>query len=205
VLRRVTVVEALEFPCPPARVLPAVWDLKNVEHCEVKADAVTVHPRSPRSGSYDVRGHFARVPWHGRFEYELTDAGFHSRTADVAPDDATVEGGFVVTPLGADQCTVIHYEQYVLAPWLAPLARLVRAYLHRSMRRELRDLRRLVLRDASGPAAGQPSSSSMRASHRPGASSSGRVGTMRGASHSRFSPSGPARSTTPAQNEAPIS
>jgi hypothetical protein len=143
--RRITVVEALELPFPPAVVLPAVWDLKNVEHCEVKADTVVVHPRTAQDGSYDVRGHFAGVPWRGRFEYELHPAGFHSRTADVPPERATVEGGFVVTPLGADHCTVIHYEQYVLAPWLAPASLLVKAYLHRSMRRELRDLRRLVL------------------------------------------------------------
>ena len=169
--RRVTVVEALELPCPPSVVLPAVWDLKNVERCEVKADAVVVHPRTPQEGSYDVRGHFAGVPWRGRFEYQLHPAGFHSRDADVPPERATVEGGFVVTPLGADQCTVIHYEQYVLAPWVAPLALLVRTYLHRSMRRELRDLRRLVLGPTSslhrtvGPIAqpdDQPSSPGLR-------------------------------------------
>ena len=55
-----------------------------------------------------------------------------------------VEGGFVITPLGSDHCTVIHYEQYVLAPWLAPIRLFVKAYLHLSMKRELRDLRRLV-------------------------------------------------------------
>ena len=106
---------------------------------------MTVHPRGDREGSYDVRGRFAGVPWQGRFDYELNPAGFHSRDADVPREDATVEGGFVVAPLGADQCTVIHYEQYVLARWLAPLRLLVKAYLHRSMRRELRDLRRLVV------------------------------------------------------------
>lgn len=142
--RRVTAVEALELPCPPATALPAVWDIKNVERCEVKADAVTVHPRTDRDGSYDVRGRFAGIPWGGRFDYQLTPTGFHSRDADVPPEQATVEGGFVVTPLGRDGCTVIHYEQYVLAPWLAPLRPLVRAYLHLSMKRELRDLRRLV-------------------------------------------------------------
>ena len=150
--RRVTVVEALELPCPPATVLPAIWDIKNVERCEVKADAVTVHARSAEAGSYDVRGRFAGVRWHGRFDYELTPTGFHSRDADVPPEDATVEGGFVVTPLGAEGCTVIHYEQYVLARWLVALRPLVRAYLHWSMKRELRDLRRLV----AGPAPSEP-------------------------------------------------
>jgi hypothetical protein len=92
-----------------------------------------------------VRGRFAGVPWTGRFEYELDDRGFHSRTADVPREEATVEGGFVVTPLGADHSTVIHYEQYVLAPWLAPFATLVHWYLRWSMRRELRALRRLIV------------------------------------------------------------
>jgi hypothetical protein len=142
--RRVTTVEALELPCPPAAVLPAIWDIRNIEHCEVKADAVEVHPRTSTDGTYDVRGRFAHVPWKGRFQYELTPTGFHSRDADVPPEDATVEGGFVVTPLGGDQCTVIHYEQYVLARWIVPFAPLVKRYLHVTMRRELRDLRRLV-------------------------------------------------------------
>lgn len=143
--RRITAVEALEVPCPPAVVLPALWDIRNVERCEVKADSVRVHPRTDWEGTYDVHGRFAGVPWKGRFQYELHPAGFHSRDADVPPEQATVEGGFVVTPLGADHCTVIHYEQYVLARWLAPLALLVKAYLRLTMRRELRDLRRLVV------------------------------------------------------------
>lgn len=143
--RRITAVEALELPCPPAAALPAVWDIRNVERCEVKADSVRVHPRTDRDGTYDVRGRFAGVAWKGRFQYELTPTGFHSRDAGVPPERATVEGGFVVTPLGADHCTVIHYEQYVLARWLAPLSPLVKLYLHFTMRRELRDLRRLLI------------------------------------------------------------
>lgn len=143
--RRITAVQALELSCPPAAALPAVWDIRNIERCEVKADSVRVHPRTDRDGTYEVRGRFAGVPWNGRFEYELNPTGFHSRDAGVPPDQAMVEGGFIVTPLGADHCTVIHYEQYVLARWLAPLSLLVKAYLHRTMRRELRDLRQLVL------------------------------------------------------------
>jgi hypothetical protein len=142
--RRITAVAALELPCPPETVLPAIWDIQSIERTEVKADRVQVHPTGPRTGSYDVSGRFAGVPWTGRFEYELDDRGFHSRTADVPRDEATVEGGFVVTPLGADNSTVIHYEQYVLASWLAPFAALVRWYLRWSMRRELRHLRKII-------------------------------------------------------------
>ncbi|HEY6316372.1 MAG TPA: hypothetical protein VI462_00620 [Acidimicrobiia bacterium] len=153
--RWITVVEALEVPRPPSTVLPAIWDIQNVERLERKADAVTVHPHGERNGTYEVEGHFAGVPWQGRFDYELHPTGFHSRDADVPRDEATVEGGFFVTPLGAEHSTVIHYEQYVLAPWLAPLAPLVQRYLRHSMRRELRDLRRMVTgsaRDVRAPA-----------------------------------------------------
>lgn len=145
----ITVTAALELPCPPHDALRAIWEIKNIERCEVKADHVDVHPVDARRGTYDVSGRFAGFPWRGRFDYELDDRGFHSRTADVPRDEATVEGGFVVTPLGAHDSTVIHYEQYVLAPWLRPFGALVRAYLRRSMRRELRDLRELI-RQAPG-------------------------------------------------------
>jgi len=143
--RRITALAALELPCPSEVALPAIWDIQSIERTEIKADRVRVHPTSARTGSYDVRGRFAGVPWTGRFEYQLDDRGFHSRTADVPRGEATVEGGFVLTPLGEDHSTVIHYEQYVLVPWLAPFAALVRGYLRWSMRRELRDLRSLIL------------------------------------------------------------
>jgi hypothetical protein len=146
-MNRITVTAAIEVPSPPERALAAVWDIASIERFEVKADKVLVHPLGSRTGTYDVRGHFAGVPWHGRFEYELSDYGFHSRTADVPRAEATVEGGFLVTPLSEGECTVIHYEQYALAPWLRPFAPVVRAYLRWSMRRELRDLRSAILTD----------------------------------------------------------
>jgi hypothetical protein len=141
--RRITVVVAREMPYPRDETLTAIWQIKNIECTEVKADAVDVSPISPRSGTYKVRGRFAGVPWNGEFAYELNDGGFHSRNANVPPSEATIEGGFVVTPT-ADGCTVIHYEQYVLPPLLRPLKLVIRAYLRWSMRRELRDLEDLV-------------------------------------------------------------
>jgi hypothetical protein len=142
--RWVTTVAAIELPQPPESVLPAIWDIGNIERCEVKADRVEVHPHGSRSGTYDVRGRFAGVPWRGRFQYDLDARGFHSRTADVPAGEAKVEGGFVVCPLGESGSTVLHYEQYVLAWWLRPISLLVRGYLRWSMRRELRVLRSLV-------------------------------------------------------------
>jgi hypothetical protein len=136
-------VVAREMSHPRDETLTAIWQIKNIERTEVKADAVDVSPISPSSGTYKVTGRFAGVPWNGEFAYELNDGGFHSRNANVPPSEATIEGGFVVTPT-ADGCTVIHYEQYVLARPLRPLKFLIRAYLRWTMRRELRDLERLV-------------------------------------------------------------
>jgi hypothetical protein len=140
---RITTVAAREMHCAREDAVAAIREIKNIERTEVKADAVVVSPTSSSSGTYKVRGRFAGVPWRGEFEYFLNDAGFHSRTAGIPPEKATIEGGFVVTPL-AGGCTVIHYEQYVLARWLVPLKHLVRVYLRWSMSRELRDLDRLI-------------------------------------------------------------
>ena len=141
--RRITVVCARELSCPREDAVAAIRDIKNIERTEVKADAVVVSPDTPTRGTYRVRGRFAGVPWRGHFAYVLNDGGFHSRNAGVPPEHATIEGGFVVTPL-ASGCTVIHYEQYVLAPWLRPLRQAIRVYLRWSMARELRDLARLI-------------------------------------------------------------
>ena len=140
---------AREMPCPKEDAVAAIWEIKNIERTEVKADAVVVSPDTSSTGTYRVRGRFAGVPWRGEFAYFLNDAGFHSRNADKPPEEATIEGGFVVTPL-ADGCTVIHYEQYVLAPWLVPLKHVIRMYLRWSMSRELRDLARLIAKGREG-------------------------------------------------------
>jgi hypothetical protein len=131
------------MPYAKADAVAAIWEIKNIERTEVKADVVAVSPESSSNGTSRVRGRVAGVPWRGEFAYFLNDAGFHSRNADRPADEATIEGGFVVTPL-ADGCTVIHYEQYVLARWLVPLKHLIRLYLRWSMSRELRDLERLI-------------------------------------------------------------
>jgi hypothetical protein len=150
--RRITVVSARELSCPRREAVAAIWNIKNIERTEVKADAVAVSPETPERGTYRVRGRFAGVPWRGQFAYFLHVGGFHSRNAGVPPEEATIEGGFVVTPV-AGGCTVIHYEQYVLARWLVPLRHLIRAYLRWSMARELRDLDRLIA--DSGPSGDQ--------------------------------------------------
>ena len=140
---RITTVSAREMHCAREDAVAAIRDIKNIQRTEVKADGVVVFPESSSSGTYKVRGRFAGVPWRGEFEYLLNDAGFHSRNAGIPAEEATIEGGFVVTPL-AGGCTVIHYEQYMLPRWLVPLKELVRLYLRWTMSRELRDLERLI-------------------------------------------------------------
>jgi hypothetical protein len=146
---RITTVSAREMHCAREEAVAAIREIKNIERTEIKADAVVVFPGSSSSGTYKVRGRFAGVPWRGEFEYFLNDAGFHSRNAGMPADEATIEGGFVVTPL-AGGCTVIHYEQYMLARWLVHLKQLVRLYLRWSMSRELRDLERLIAEAQDG-------------------------------------------------------
>jgi hypothetical protein len=148
--RRITVVSARELPCARQDAVAAIWDIKNIERTEVKADAVVVSPESQDRGTYRVRGRFGGVPWRGEFVYFLNDSGFHSRNAGVPPEKATIEGGFVVTPI-AGGCTVIHYEQYVLARPLVPLKHVIRLYLRWSMSRELRDLERLIATAREAP------------------------------------------------------
>ena len=141
--RRITTVAAHEMPYPREAAVEALWQIENIELTEVKADRVQVQPEGASTGTYKVHGRFAGIPWDNQFAYELNDGGFHSRNAGVPPDEATIEGGFVVTPL-AGGCTVIHYEQYVVPTRLALLTPLIRIYLRWSMRRELQGLERLI-------------------------------------------------------------
>ncbi len=126
------------LPCAAVRAIAAVQDIKSIERTEVKADRVEVSPQSPTEGTYAVSGHFAGVPWRSRFAYRLHSAGFHSeKVPGERPRSWAISGGFMVAPLGEQACLVVHYEDYGLPRYLAPLRVLVRRYLHRSMDVEL--------------------------------------------------------------------
>jgi hypothetical protein len=56
-----------------------------------------------------------------------------------------IQGGFVAIATGAEQCTILHYEQYMLPRWAVLLKPLIAAYLSWSMHKELRDLRQMLL------------------------------------------------------------
>ena len=142
------------LPCPAARAIAAVQDIKAIERTEVKADHVEVSPESSTTGTYAVTGHFARVPWRSRFAYRLHATGFHSeKVPGERPRSWEISGGFMVAPLGEDACLVVHYEDYGVPLYLAPLRAVIRAYLHRSMEVELGLLEQVVTRESfsTGP------------------------------------------------------
>jgi hypothetical protein len=132
---------------PAGEAIAAVQDIKAIEKTEVKADSVEVFPESETAGTYAVAGHFARVPWRSRFAYRLHAGGFHShKIAGEVPRSWEISGGFVVAPIDDSTSLVVHYEDYGLPRYLAPLRGLIRLYLRRSMEVELRALERLLKR-----------------------------------------------------------
>lgn len=143
-LRECSAERELLLGCSVEQALPRIWRIENVERCERKADKVTVTPETSWTGTYVIRGKtFGAVPWQGTFRYLLHERGFHSEDAVRRRGGLHVNGGFTVEP-HADGCRIWHYERYLL-PWLvAPLKPLVTAYVRRTQRGEMRDLRRLI-------------------------------------------------------------
>jgi len=140
--------------CSAGRAIAAVQDIKAIERTELKADNVKVSPESPTAGTYVANGRFARVPWRSRFAYRLHSTGFHSeKVPGERPRSWNMSGGFIVAPLGEQECLVVHYEDYGLPRYLAPLRGLIRVYLHRSMEVELGVLAEIV---AGEPAPDNP-------------------------------------------------
>jgi hypothetical protein len=148
--RYVRVIRRRTVACPAERAVKAVQDIKAIEKTEVKADRVEVFPESETTGTYAVTGHFARVPWRSRFAYRLHGGGFHSHKVEgETPRSWEISGGFVVAPIDDSSSLIMHYEDYGLPRYLAPLRGVIRLYLRRSMEVELRELENL-LRAAPG-------------------------------------------------------
>ena len=141
---RITVTEQLVVPYPSDDALAVIWDIKNIEVTECKADAVDVDAETHDRGTYRVRGRFARIPWRGRFAYQLHETGFHSVDARSGEAEPLISGGFFVQSLSAQHCLIVHYEQYVLPRWLIPLKPVIAAYLRSSMQVELRKCEQLI-------------------------------------------------------------
>ncbi|HEX2913205.1 MAG TPA: hypothetical protein VH186_20550 [Chloroflexia bacterium] len=143
--KKIAVASSIIVPCQKEAALAAAWEIKNIEYCEVKAYSVEVHPENDKTGTYNVFGRFAGVPWRNTFRYVLHDRGFHSLEASPPPEGSRIHGGFFVEPFGENDSLVIHYEQYVLPARYLLLKPLILLYLKWSMGKELRTFRQLVM------------------------------------------------------------
>jgi len=148
-MRDISVIRLIEVACRQEDVLPVIWEIQNIEKTEVKADVVQVNKQTERMGTYQVRGHFAGIPWHNEFAYVLHEQGFHSLEAHPPASGSRIQGGFVAVSTGKQNCTILHYEQYVLPKWAIPLKLLIEWYLQWSMKKELHDLKTIILERAA--------------------------------------------------------
>lgn len=127
------------------QTLAIVRQIELLEPLERKARTVAVRPSGPTDGSYTITGRIARlVPWLGAFSYAQHEAGWHSEDLHARADGWQVSGGFLVSRVDDRTTRVMHYEDYVLPPRLAPLRPLFAAYVWRSQVGEMRDLASLV-------------------------------------------------------------
>jgi hypothetical protein len=133
----VTVIRQRRLDTPGTRAVSVVRHLASLPVWERKARRVTVKPAGPRSGSYTASGRIAGlVTWHATFEYELTEAGFHSWMPTLRRG-VQVADGFHVINDAPGSCTVVHYEQYHLPSASRSIAFAWRLYVTRSMNAEL--------------------------------------------------------------------
>jgi hypothetical protein len=149
-LKHISSVTTLRLDRSKAEVLPFIWDIKNIEYCEVKADHVEVNKETPSTGTYVVQGRFAHfIPWSRTFTYELHDRGFHSREAAKPASSLNIQGGFFVEATDERECEIIHYEQYTLPLRFLPIKPLIVAYLKWSQKKEMNDLKNLILKQST--------------------------------------------------------
>ena len=147
--RTIAATRLIEVPCRQEDALAVIREIKNIEKTEVKAEAVEVSKQTENTGTYKVRGHFAGIPWHNEFSYALHEQGFHSVEAHPPASGPRIQGGFVAVCTGEQTCTILHYEQYILPKWGVPVKPLIEWYLQWSMKKELRDLKTIILARAA--------------------------------------------------------
>jgi hypothetical protein len=148
----VTVIHQRRLDTSSTRAVSVVQHLASLPVWERKARRVTVKPAGPRNGNYTAVGRIAGfVTWRATFEYELTEAGFHS-WIPTPRRGVQIAGGFHVIDDAPGSCTVVHYEQYHLPFAHCSIAFAWRLYVTRSMHTELERIALLAQ-----PAPGQPS------------------------------------------------
>jgi len=140
---RVSVIGKVGVGLPAENVLAALWEISNLGDYEPKVDFVRVMPETEMKGRYSAAGRFAGIRWSGRFFYKLNRRGFHSEMVE-GPPGVGVYGGFVVKPEGPDRCAITHYERYQFPRWLLPLTVPLRVYLSWTIRKELRNLVKVI-------------------------------------------------------------
>jgi len=142
-LHQVSATHSIALDLPAEKALAVLWDIKSLELYEPKVDSAQVRPETERKGTYSATGHFARWHWRGEFSYELNDHGFHSKMIR-GPRGFSVKGGFIVQSGNANSCCITHYEHYEFPYWMSPFALLARLYLYWAMKKELRDLAKII-------------------------------------------------------------
>lgn len=142
-IHKISVTGRIPLDLPAENALAVVRDLKYIELYEPKVDSACIKPETKKTGSYSLKGRFAGVPWNGKFSYELNNQGFHSEMIQRSWG-VSMNGGFVVLSEGLDRCHIVHYENYRFPYWMSPLIRLVRLYLSWAMKKELRELAKII-------------------------------------------------------------
>lgn len=139
--------ENIVMPCSAEQARRFLQDLRTIEKYEPKLTHAEVHPSGETGGTYETRGYFAGLPWHGKFSYKLNPAGFFSEMLEGPVQGLQVSGGFAVAALGPSRCLVTHHEKYSFRAWylLLPLLPVIKAYLTLAMHKELQDLKALIL------------------------------------------------------------
>ncbi len=132
--------EKIQIPKSESEVLQYLWKIPNLEFYEPKVSSIRFKPLNETSGSYTARGRILGLPWGGRFDYQLQDKGFMSRSQDLK-FGVQVTGGFFVNTLSFNNCMLTHYEHYQVPFFLLPLKPFLAFYLKHSIRRELKTIK----------------------------------------------------------------
>lgn len=141
--RKISVNGKTTLEMPVKKALAIIRKLQFLELYEPKVDSAQVKAATEMTGFYRATGHFAGLPWGGKFFYELEEDGFRSQMLGGSLG-IKVMGGFRVKPESDASCVITHYERYEFPSWLSPFIFLIRSYLRRAMKEELRNLVKLI-------------------------------------------------------------
>ncbi len=144
-MKQISVIGKTTVDLPDEKALAIIRDIQLIDLYEPKIDSARIKPATASTGFYSVQGHFAGLPWGGKFSYELKEDGFYSELLE-GPLGIQVSGGFMVKPQSSGQCSITHFERYQFPSWLMPFVFLIRPYLLRAMKEELRNLAKVIIR-----------------------------------------------------------